>query len=580
MPNNAEEAEQFKAAGNKALQSGNLTDAIENYTKAIDADGTNHVYYSNRSAAYLKKGDGNNALEDAKSTVAINPEFSKGYSRKGAALHSLKRYNDAIAAYDEGLAKFPDDAALKKGLEEVKRDKDGPPRGMGRGGGIGSMPGMANPFGDQLIQKMMLNPKTRPYLADKDFMAKIQKLQRDPNCLAEMISDPKVMEVLGLALGGDRDDDDEPTPTPAAKPSSSNNGSSAEAKPAEPEKEEDLSELTPAERKKKEDQNAAKKCKERGNELYKSKKFDEALAAYDEAIALDPTNMTFVNNKAAVYFTSKKYDECIEACTKAVEVGKANMAPFEDRAKAFTRCAKAYQKKGDLANAIGMCKEALLENYDKPTERLMKNMELEKKKADAAAYLDDDKADEAKQSGNENFRNKNWGDAVKDYEEAVKRAPTNAAIRNNLAAALCKVMDFNGAKKNIEKAIDLDPKYVKAWARKGDIEVLMKENHKALESYQAGLGIDPSNAACKEGLRKVTTMINYGAANMTDEEKQERARHGMADPEIQSILQDPMIQSILRDFNENPQAANKAMSNPDVRAKIEKLIASGVVQTA
>ena len=79
----AEEAEQFKTAGNKALQAGNLTEAIENYTKAINCDGTNHVYYSNRSAAYLKKGDGNNALEDAKSTIAINPEFSKGYSRKG-----------------------------------------------------------------------------------------------------------------------------------------------------------------------------------------------------------------------------------------------------------------------------------------------------------------------------------------------------------------------------------------------------------------------------------------------------------------------------------------------------------------
>jgi len=170
------------------------------------------------------------------------------------------------------------------------------------------------------------------------------------------------------------------------------------------------------------------------------------------------------------------------------------------------------------------------------------------------------------------------GGAVEEYEEAVKRAPNNPAIRNNLAAALCKVMDFNGAKKHIEKAIELDPKYVKAWSRKGDIEVLMKENHKALESYKQGLAIDSSNAACKEGLRKVTTMINYGAATMTEEEKLERARHGMADPEIQSILQDPMIQQILKDFSENPQAANQAMANPAVRSKIEKLIASGVVQ--
>ena len=88
MPN-VDEAEQFKEAGNKALQAGNLTSAIESYTKAINADGTNHVYYSNRSAAYLKQGDGNNALEDAISTIAINPGFSKGYSRKGGTSYSL-----------------------------------------------------------------------------------------------------------------------------------------------------------------------------------------------------------------------------------------------------------------------------------------------------------------------------------------------------------------------------------------------------------------------------------------------------------------------------------------------------------
>lgn len=333
--------------------------------------------------------------------------------RPPAALHALKRYNDAIAAYEEGLAKFPDDAALKNGLAQVKRDRDGPaqPRSMP------SPAGMANPFGQQLIQKMMLNPKTRPYLNDKEFMAKIARLQSDPNSLTEMLSDPKMMEVLGLAMGapGGMDDDDGPPAGPAA--GSSNGSGKPEAKGEEPrameeeeeeEEVEDMTEMTPAERKKREDAKAAVKCKERGNELYKAKKFDEALAAYDEAVALDPTNMTFVNNKAAVYFTAKKYDECIESCTKAVEVGKANRAPFEERAKAWVRCAKAYQKKGDLANAIKMCQEAQLENYDKATERLMKNMELEKKKADAAAYLDDDKAEEAKQRGNDHFRNKSW----------------------------------------------------------------------------------------------------------------------------------------------------------------------------
>ena len=178
---------------------------------------------------------------------------------------------------------------------------------------------------------------------------------------------------------------------------------------------------------------------------------------------LDPTNITFINNKAAVFFTQKKYDECIEACLQAVEVGKEHRASFDDRAKAFTRAAKSYHKKGDLGKAIEMCNQSQLESYDKETQRLLKTIELEKRKADAAAYQDDAKAEEAKQRGNDFFRDQKYGEAVLEYEDAVKRSPKNAAIRNNLAAALCKVMDFSGAQRQIEQALEIDPKYVKAW---------------------------------------------------------------------------------------------------------------------
>lgn len=168
---------------------------------------------------------------------------------------------------------------------------------------------------------------------------------------------------------------------------------------------------------------------------------------------------------------------------------------------------------------------------------------------------------------------------MEHYEEAVKRAPNNAAIRNNLSAALCKIMDFNGAKREVEKALELDPKYVKAWARKGDIEIVMKEFHKAMDSFKKGLDLEPDNPACKEGLKKVTQQINYGRHTMTEEQKKEQAAHAMADPQIQAILQDPIVQQTLRDFSENPAAAQQAMNNPGMRAKIEKLVIAGVLET-
>ena len=54
--------------------------------------------------------------------------------------------------------------------------------------------------------------------------------------------------------------------------------------------------------------------------------------------------------------------------------------------------------------------------------------------------------------------------------------------------------------------------------------------------------------------------------------------HAMADPEIQMILQDPMIRQVLQDMQENPASGQRAMADPVVRAKIEKLIASGILQ--
>lgn len=42
------------------------------------------------------------ALTDAEQTIAVNPTWPKGYSRKGAALTGLAKYSEALEAYDDG----------------------------------------------------------------------------------------------------------------------------------------------------------------------------------------------------------------------------------------------------------------------------------------------------------------------------------------------------------------------------------------------------------------------------------------------------------------------------------------------
>ena len=48
-----------------------------------------HLLISNRSHAYYKMGNYHAALADAESTIALRPDWGKGYFRKGMALKAL-----------------------------------------------------------------------------------------------------------------------------------------------------------------------------------------------------------------------------------------------------------------------------------------------------------------------------------------------------------------------------------------------------------------------------------------------------------------------------------------------------------
>lgn len=92
-------------------------------------------------------------------------------------------------------------------------------------------------------------------------------------------------------------------------------------------------------------------------------------------------------------------------------------------------------------------------------------------------------------------------------------------------------MEFNSALKDADMCIELDPKFIKAFARKGTCHHFMKEYNKALKSFDEGLKIDPDNKDCKEGRQK-TIMTIQMTAGVNSGNDEERLRHAMADPEI------------------------------------------------
>lgn len=134
-----------------------------------------------------------------KKTIELRKDWPKGYSRKGAALELLERYEDAIKTYEVGLQLDPSNNQLKEALLKCKDNLDS--QRFGGPGGDG--PVGFNPFSDpRLLANLAMNPKTRDLLNDPEVQNLVQGLQKNPDDFSKLLNHPKASQLLGAMLGG------------------------------------------------------------------------------------------------------------------------------------------------------------------------------------------------------------------------------------------------------------------------------------------------------------------------------------------------------------------------------------------
>ncbi|XP_027359984.1 hsp70-Hsp90 organizing protein 1-like [Abrus precatorius] len=581
-------ADEAKAKGNAAFSSGDFDAAIRHFSDAIALSPSNHVLYSNRSAAYASLQKYTDALADAKKTVELKPDWSKGYSRLGAAHLGLAQYDDAVSAYKKGLEIDPNNEPLKSGLADAQKAM----------AAAASRPrsSSVNPFGDafsgpEMWARLTADPTTRAYLQQPDFVKMMQDIQRDPNNLNLHLKDQRVMQAIGVLLNvkirtpnDDTDMPDSPSPSPSERKRAAEAEPPKQPEPEpEPEPKPEPMELTEEERDSKQRKAEAQKEKEAGNAAYKKKDFDTAIQHYSKALELDDEDISFLTNRAAVYLEMGKYEECIRDCDNAVERGRELRSDFKMIARALTRKGTALLKMAkcskDYDSAIETFQKALTEHRNPDTLKKLNEAEKAKKELEQEEYFDPKLADEEREKGNEFFKEQQYPEAVKHYTESIRRNPKDPRAYSNRAACYTKLGAMPEGLKDAEKCIELDPTFVKGYTRKGAVQFFMKEYDKALETYREGLKHDPNNQELLDGMGRCIQQINKASrGDLSPEELKERQAKAMQDPEIQNILQDPVMRQVLIDFQENPKAAQEHTKNPMVMNKIQKLISAGIVQ--
>ncbi|PYH46183.1 putative Hsc70 cochaperone (SGT) [Aspergillus saccharolyticus JOP 1030-1] len=217
--------------------------AIDLYTQALAIAPSNPIYLSNRAAAYSAAGQHEKAVEDAELATAVDPKYSKAWSRLGLARFDLADYYGAQEAYEKGIEAEGNGGseAMKRGLETTKRkieeskrggeapsdavdDAAGASRGAGgmpdlsslasmlggggggRGGGMPDLSSiMSNPMFASMAQNLMSNPD-----ALNNLMSNPQLRQMAENFgrgggmpdMSSLMSDPSIAEMARNMMGG------------------------------------------------------------------------------------------------------------------------------------------------------------------------------------------------------------------------------------------------------------------------------------------------------------------------------------------------------------------------------------------
>lgn len=569
---NKEEAKRLKDLGNKCFQEGNYEEASKYFTSAIENDPTDHVLYSNLSVAYAGMKKYKEALENANKCLEINKNWAKGYLRKGCAQHGLLDYTNGKESFLEGLKLEPNNESIKNAL--IKLEKDATIYDIER---EYYLPGI-----------IQWESKLKVYqLEDVNYTTKliqaVRLLVTVEDDLFESTADKLDYKLI------------EGTEIVCKSLFSIKRNDSMLEKIKEYRKKRDVVERKrQEEEKKKREEEEKKRIEEerrknktpeqlegddhklKGNEFYKQKKFEEALQEYEAAIKVNPTDIMYHYNKAAVYLEMKDNEKAVETCVHALENRYNFKADYTQVAKVYNRLAIAYTNMKQYDKAIEAYEKSLVEDNCRSTRNALKELERRKEREEREAYIDPEKAEEHKNKGNEFFKNNDFPKAKEQYDEAIKRNPSDPKLYSNRAATLTKLLEYPSALEDVKKAIELDPTFVKAYIRKGHLHFFMKDYNQALQAYTKGLELDPNNKECMDGYQRCAYKIEeMSRSDKVDEEQYNKA---MADPEVRQIMGNPQFLYILQRLNEDPNAILEYAKDPQISRGLQKLISAGILK--
>ena len=204
-----------------------------------------------------------------------------------------------------------------------------------------------------------------------------------------------------------------------------------------------------------------------GKALLELKKYEEALAAYDQAIQIQPDDLEAWSGRGFVLRKLQRYPEAIASFDKALQLDNSHPEIWNAKGEIFSNL-QQYN------NAIKAYEKAIDFQYDYYEAWYSKGLAFHKLKQ--------------------------YDNAITAYEAAIDFKPDYGQAWYSLGNAFFNLNRFDHALNAYDKAVQYRPTFYPAWFSRSNVLITLRRYPQAIESFNQAIKNNPNDYQAWYGL--------------------------------------------------------------------------------
>lgn len=234
---------------------------------------------------------------------------------------------------------------------------------------------------------------------------------------------------------------------------------------------------------------------ERGLAFFECGELENALAAFDEALQIEPLMAQAHNGRGAVLLPRGEFDSAMAEFNESIRLDPCFCKPYVNRGLAYHSLGEYERALADFNEAIRLDSDfgAAFEGrghclfdmhqYEEAIEDYSRCIQLNSQTAKAFAmrglafmYLEEPE------------------ESLSNFDESIQLDSTSAWVFNCRASAYHRIDDYESAFKDYDEAIRLEPDYANAYLNRGQAFHGTEQFDRSISDFDKSISLDPKKS--------------------------------------------------------------------------------------